>query len=68
MKKIGIIRESRTDDNRVPLVPLQIKKLLNEYSDLKIFVQPSNHRCFKDAEYKKREELLKTILVIVILF
>ena len=62
MKKIGIIRESRTDDNRVPLVPLQIKKLLNEYSDLKIFVQPSNHRCFKDAEYKKMGGIIENNL------
>ena len=52
MKKIGIIRESRSDDRRTPLVPLHIKELLNIYSDLQIIVQPSKLRCYQDQEYE----------------
>ena len=48
---ISIIRESRIDDRRSPLVPKQIKKLLSRYPNLKILVQPSKNRCFKNEEY-----------------
>ncbi|MBI29655.1 MAG: hypothetical protein CFH21_00557 [Alphaproteobacteria bacterium MarineAlpha5_Bin11] len=53
MKNIGIIKESRRDEKRVPLIPSQVKNLINKYSDLKITVQPSSHRCFIDKEYEK---------------
>tara|TARA_Y100000590_G_scaffold116225_1_gene132641 strand:- start:473 stop:1699 length:1227 start_codon:yes stop_codon:yes gene_type:complete len=58
MLKIAIIRESRSDDNRTPLVPLHIKELLNIYPKLKIVVQPSPHRCFLDKEYEKNGAIL----------
>jgi len=48
---ISIIRESRTDDKRTPLVPQQVKELLSKYPNLKILVQPSRNRCFKDENY-----------------
>ena len=69
MKKIGIIRESRSDDKRTPLVPSQIKELLNKYSSLKIIVQPSKHRCHHDQEYQEQgaiinEDLSKCDLIL----
>jgi len=48
---ISIIRESRVDDKRTPLVPQQVKELLSKYPNLKILVQPSKNRCFKDKNY-----------------
>ena len=53
MLNIGIIRESRSDDKRTPLVPKHVKYLLNTYADLNIAVQPSSHRCYSDQEYQK---------------
>ena len=58
MIKIGIIRESRIDDNRTPLVPIHIKKLLKTYTNIKIIVQPSQHRCYKGQEYEKQGALI----------
>ena len=49
---IGIIRESRFDENRAPLAPEHIKKLKSKYPNLNILVQPSAKRCFSDDEYK----------------
>ena len=50
MKKIAIIRESRTDDNRTPLAPIHIKELSIKFPNITITVQPSRHRCFLDRE------------------
>jgi len=50
---LAILRESRIDENRSPFVPKQISNLLNKYSNLKIIVQPSKRRCFKDEDYSK---------------
>ena len=52
MLNIGIIRESRSDDKRAPLVPKNVKELLNTYTDLNIIVQPSRYRCYSDKEYQ----------------
>ena len=54
MNIIGIIRESRSDDRRTPLAPSHIKELLKLYTNLKIIVQPSNHRCYQDQEYEEQ--------------
>ena len=62
MNKIGIIRESRTDDKRAPLAPLNVKYLLNKYPGLIITVQPSKHRCFSDLEYEQSGALLNESL------
>lgn len=59
MKKIAIIRESRSDDKRAPLVPSHIKELLYKYPSLKIIVQPSNHRCHQDLEYQEQGAIIK---------
>lgn len=50
--KIGIVRETKSPpDRRVPLNPAQCRRLLDEYPGLEIVVQPSEIRCFADAEY-----------------
>jgi len=58
MYKIAIIRESRSDDRRAPLVPAHIKELLSTFSDLSISVQPSEHRCFSDQEYEEQGAII----------
>ena len=47
---LAIISESRKDDNRTPLTPSQVKYLLKKFSNLKIIVEPSKNRCFKDED------------------
>ncbi len=50
--KFGIIREGKNPpDKRVPLTPSQCKRLLQQYDDLEILVQPSSIRAYKDQEY-----------------
>ena len=52
MLVIGLIREEKIpSDNRVALTPSQCKELQLKYSNIKIIVQQSKHRCFKDSEY-----------------
>ena len=50
---ISIIKEARVDENRTPFVPNQIQTLISNFPDLKILVQPSKNRCFKDKDYFK---------------
>ena len=50
---LSIIKEARIDENRTPLIPSQISNLLVKLSNLKIIVQPSKNRCFKDEDYLK---------------
>ena len=50
---LSILREARIDENRTPFSPAQISNLLNKFSNLKIIVQPSKRRCFKDEDYLK---------------
>jgi len=50
---ISIIKEARVDENRTPLVPSQIQTLISNFPNLKILVQPSKNRCFKDEDYSK---------------
>lgn len=50
--KIGIIKEGKVPmDERVPLTPNQIVRILNDYPDLTIKVQRSDVRRIKDSEY-----------------
>ena len=58
MNKIAIIRESRSDDRRTPLVPIHIKELLSTFPSLSITVPPSKHRCFSDQEYEEQGSIL----------
>jgi len=48
-----VLKESRIDESRSPFSPNQISNLLNKYSNLKIIIQPSKTRCFKDKDYLK---------------
>ena len=50
---LSILREARIDENRTPFSPTQISNLLNKFFNLKIIVQPSKRRCFKDEDYLK---------------
>lgn len=53
MLTIGIIREGKIPaDNRVALTPAQCK-WLQKNQPIKIIVQPSPIRCFKDVEYER---------------
>ena len=52
MLVIGLIREGKVPaDNRVALTPAQCKWLVKHFSDIRILVQTSAHRCFHDEEY-----------------
>ena len=50
---IGILRENKTPiDKRVPLTPEQCIQVQQKFPNVKIVVQPSMVRCFKDSEYE----------------
>jgi len=52
MVKVGLIREGKVPvDKRVALTPAQAIELQNNF-DVKVVVQPSDIRCFKEEEYK----------------
>jgi hypothetical protein len=54
MLVIGLIREGKIPaDNRVALTPAQCKWMKQNIKNVKILVQTSNDRCFKDTEYKQ---------------
>ena len=48
---ISIIKEVRVDEKRTPFTPKQIQTLIADFPNLKILIQPSKNRCFKDEEY-----------------
>ena len=54
IENIGVIRESRPDENRTPLVPDHIQKIKSKYPNLNILVQPSKNRCFTDDEFESK--------------
>ena len=49
---IGIVRESRNDEYRTPIVPADIKKFKKNNPNINFIIQPSNNRCFSDEEYE----------------
>lgn len=50
--KVGILREGKTPpDKRVPLTPQQCVEVQKKFPTVKIYVQPSPIRSFKDEEY-----------------
>jgi alanine dehydrogenase len=52
MLTIGLIREDKIPaDNRVALTPSQCKWIHSSFTDIRIIVQHSAHRCFSDKEY-----------------
>ena len=53
--KIGILREGKTPpDKRVPLTPEQCIEVQQKFPHVKVVVQPSAVRSFKDEEYVKQ--------------
>ena len=59
---LGILKEVRIDENRTPFSPAQVSNILNKFSNIKIIVQPSIRRCFKDEEYEKAGAQIKVDL------
>lgn len=54
MITIGLLKEGKIPpDNRVALTPAQCKWLQKNFPGLKILVQSSASRCFKDTEYQR---------------
>ena len=54
IEAIGVIKETRPDENRTPLIPEHIENIKSNYPNLNVVVQPSKNRCFSDDEYKNR--------------
>ena len=50
---LSVIRESRIDETRTPLVPKHIKEIKKLFPGTKITIQPSKKRCFSDKDYLK---------------
>ena len=66
---IGIVRESRNDEYRTPIVPAHIKKLKENNPNISFIIQPSNNRCFSDKEFelsgaKINEDLKKCSIIL----
>lgn len=60
MLVIGLIREGKVPaDNRVALTPAQCKWLVHHVDSIRIIVQPSEKRCFPDAEYERAGAVIK---------
>ena len=52
--KIGLIREGKVPpDKRVPFTPLQTEEIEQLFPEVKVVVQKSDFRCFKDSEYQE---------------
>jgi saccharopine dehydrogenase (NAD+, L-lysine-forming) len=51
--KIGLIREGKIPpDKRVAFTPLQTEEIEQRFSNVKVIVEPSEIRCFKESEYQ----------------
>jgi len=51
--RIGVLREEKIpSDDRTVLSPQQCLRFIEKFPSVELFVQSSNIRCFKDAEYK----------------
>jgi len=54
MLKIGLIRENKVPpDTRVALTPKQCSDLKGLYPEIRLVIEPSPDRCFKDEEYRE---------------
>jgi alanine dehydrogenase len=54
MTRIGLIREGKIPaDNRVALIPAQIRQLQQSFPQLEFIIEPSPDRCFSDDEYRR---------------
>lgn len=51
---IGLIREGKVPlDKRVPFTPLQAEEIMQRFPSVKMVVQESEFRCFKNQEYRE---------------
>ena len=58
--KVGIVREGKVPpDKRVPLTPEQCIEVMNQFPNVKVVVQPSPIRCFKDSDYTQKGIVLQ---------
>lgn len=52
--RIGVLRETKKPiDRRVAITPQQGLQILNIYPNVSIYIQPSDIRCYSDAEYRE---------------
>ncbi|HEU5290463.1 MAG TPA: NAD(P)-dependent oxidoreductase, partial [Cyclobacteriaceae bacterium] len=52
--KLGIIREGKNPpDKRVPFTPLQTEEIEQRFPNVKVIVQESPIRCYRDDEYRE---------------
>lgn len=53
MIKIGILKEGKVPvDRRVPVTPVQAKRIESTFPNVKVVAQSSDIRCFPDKDYK----------------
>lgn len=58
--KIGIVKEGKVPvDHRVPFTPEQCKKIVQDFPELELVVQPSSVRCYSDKEYQEYGVILQ---------
>lgn len=58
--RIGIRREDKSVwERRTPLIPADVKELLENNRDIQIIVQPSKKRVFSDCEYKQNGAIIQ---------
>lgn len=51
--RVGVLRETKNPpDRRVAITPRSGLKILEKFPDVSIYVQPSDIRCYGDAEYR----------------
>jgi len=52
--RIGLIREGKIPvDRRVPLTPLQAKRVMSRFPDVEVVAERSDIRCYPDGEYER---------------
>jgi len=53
--RVGVLRETKNPpDRRVAIPPQTGLKILDKYLNVSIFIQPSDIRCYTDAEYREQ--------------
>jgi len=53
--RVGVLRETKNPpDRRVAIPPQTGLKILDKYPNVSIFIQPSDIRCYTDAEYREQ--------------
>lgn len=55
---IGIRRETKPGERRIPLVPKDVKKLQEEH-DIQTIIQPDDERVFSDEEFQEAGAIIK---------